>query len=343
MPPSKARQRAQVTIDEVARAAGVSISTVSRVLNQSETISAETTARVRATIEQLGYIPQTAAKHLAQGKTNTLGLLLPDVGNDFFAPLLRSISDTAGEAGYDLLIAIRRARAGANQLHAPIGRQNTDGLLVFDHSLDEATLRRLHEARFPLVLLYHSAPQGVSAPAVMVENESGARQIVSHLIEVHGRRRIAFLRGPLGNADSLLREHGYREALAGHGLPFDQALLGSGDFSAAPARATVARWLAEGLDFDAIFAGDDGSAIGALAALNQVGKRVPDDVALVGFDDDLPSRHLAPPLTTVRAPTDQVGREAVLQLLQLINSGSARALTLLPTELVIRQSCGCAY
>ncbi len=297
--------------------------------------------RVRTAVEKLSYIPQTAARHLAQGKTQTIGLVFPDVSNDFFSPLLRSITDSATEAGYDLFIAIRRQGQTSRVQRSTLGKQNTDGLLVFDQSIDEGELRRLHAARFPVVLLYRSAPEGMAFPCVRIENRSGARQITDHLIEQHGRRQIAFLRGPAGNEDSLLREQGYREALAAHGIPFSASPIGDGEFYEGPARATVARWLAEGLEFDAIFAGDDGSASGALAALVEAGKHVPQDVSLVGFDDAPVARYLNPQLTTVRAPSDDVGREAIRQLMRLIETGAADSITVLPTELVIRQSCGC--
>ena len=165
--------------------------------------------------------------------------------------------------------------------------------------------------------------------------------MVDHLIEVHGRRRIAFLCGPAGNEDSYWRERGYRESLAAHGIPFDPALVASGEFQEGPAKAAVERWLAEDLHFDAIFAADDDSAGGALLALTQAGKRVPEGVALAGFDDTLVSRYLTPPLTTVHAPTERVGQEAVRQLVRLITTGEAEPGILLPTSLVIRQSCGC--
>jgi LacI family transcriptional regulator, galactose operon repressor len=341
MPPLKTRSKSPVTIDSVAAAAGVSIATVSRVLNQSMPVAEETVMRVMAAVEQLDYVPRTAARHLAQGKTNTVGLLFPDLSNDFFSPLLGSITESAEEEDYDLLVAVRRTDQQHNGRRAPLGKQNTDGLLVFDLSMNEDELRRLHAAQFPIVLLYHSPPAGMSFPCILIENTSGARQITEHLIRVHGRRRIAFLRGPAGNEDSRLREQGYREALAAHGIPFDPALVGDGEFYEGPAQVTVARWLEEGLEFDAIFAGDDGSASGAMRALTEAGKLVPQEVALAGFDDATVALYLNPRLTTVRAPTDRVGRAAIDQLIRLIETGAADPMTILPTELVIRQSCGC--
>jgi LacI family transcriptional regulator len=341
MPASKTRPKSAVTAVDVAGRAGVSIATVSRVLRASVTVSEDATARVLAAVAELGYVPHTAARNLAQGKTTTLGLLLPEIGADFFALMLRGIESAAREAGYGLLIATQDPADSRRAPPHPLGPHNTDGLLIFSDNASAAAVARLRRQRFPVVLLHCSAPPEAPIPAVVIENRAGARQAVDHLIAVHGRRRVAFLAGPMGNEDAYGREQGYREALAARGIPFDAALVAPGDFRAPVAAATVARWLAAGLTFDAIFACDDDSAGGALLALTQAGVRVPQDVALVGFDDARVSRHLTPPLTTVHAPTEQVGQAAVRQLVRLITTGAADPVTLLPTDLVIRQSCGC--
>jgi LacI family transcriptional regulator len=359
MPVSKTRPKSAVTAVDVARRAGVSIATVSRVLHRSVNVSEEVAERVRAAVTELGYVPHAAAQSLAQGRTYTLGLLLPEIGLHFFSPMLRGIESEARKAGYDLLIATQYPdgphgeASHSNGLspsgsspqprahRRPLGRHNTDGMLIFPDNVDTAEVGQLHRQGFPIVLLYRSAPEGLPIPSVTVENRAGARQVVDHLIEAHGRGRIAFLAGPPDNEDSHWREQGYRASLEVHGIPFDPALVAAGEFQEQPAREAVARWLEQGLDFDAIFAADDDSAGGALAALTQAGKRVPQDVALVGFDDTVVSPFLNPPLTTVHAPTERVGQEAVRQLVGLINTGEAEPVTLLPTELVIRKSCGC--
>jgi len=342
MPASKARPRSAVTALDVARRAGVSIATVSRVLQQSVPVSDEVTERVLAAVAELGYVPHAAARNLAQGKTTTLGLLLPEIGTEFFSPMLRGIESATREAGYHLLITTQSPDDTRRPPHQALGRHNTDGLLIFTDNVDAVEVDQFYRQGFPVVLLYRSAAAGLPIPSVTVENRSGAQEVVEHLIARHGRCRIAFLRGPDGNEDAYWREEGYRAALAAHGLAFDPALVASGEFREQPARAAVERWLAAKLDFDAIFAADDDSAGGALIALTQGGKRVPQEVALVGFDDTLVSRYLTPPLTTVHAPTEQVGREAVRQLVRLITTGTAEPVTLLPTTLVIRQSCGCS-
>jgi DNA-binding LacI/PurR family transcriptional regulator len=161
------------------------------------------------------------------------------------------------------------------------------------------------------------------------------------LIVSHGRRRIVYLRGPEGHEDSVWRERGYREALEAQGIEFDSGLIASGGFDDEEAFAAIQKLLLDGLDFDAVFAGDDDAAIGAMRALKLAGRLIPQDVAVVGFDDVPFARYLSPALTTVRAPIEQVGREAVHQLTRLINGEQAEALTLMRTELVIRESCGC--
>ncbi len=222
-----------------------------------------------------------------------------------------------------------------------MGEHNTDGLIIFTESVEAAELTRLFRKRFPLVLLHQTPPDGARIPVISIENKLGAEKLVDHLIEVHDRRRIAFLRGPAGNEDSEWRERGYRSSLKKHGIPFDAMLIAHGGYDGAAAQTAVEEWLMDGLQVDAIFAGDDDAATGVLAALRQAGKAVPHDLAVVGFDDGPISRYLTPSLTTVHSPIEQVGRESVVQLVRAIRGEPTEAVTLLPTELVIRNSCGC--
>jgi DNA-binding LacI/PurR family transcriptional regulator len=214
-------------------------------------------------------------------------------------------------------------------------------LLVFAASLEDVELVHLYEMDFPVVLLHQSPPDGMNIPYVTIENKAGARELVNHLIEVHAYRRIAFLRGPENHEDSYWRELGYREALESHDIPFDPALVATGGFDKEIAQFAIEQWLQQGAPIDAVFAGDDEAATGVIAALQRAGKRVPEDFAVVGFDDVHLADYLMPPLTTVRAPIEQTGREAVRQLVSLLRTGEADPLVLLPTELVIRRSCGC--
>jgi LacI family transcriptional regulator len=334
---------ARVTIADVARRAGVSIATVSRVINRTAPVAEETAARVRAAVSSLNYVPRAAARSLASRRTDTLGLLLPKISGYFFPPLLRGIEAGARENGFGLLIHSTQDRSDpVSGTRCPLGEHNTDGLLVFIDSLDEAELTRLHTVGFPMVLLHRSPPRGLDIPCVTFENKDGARKLVEHLIETHDYRRIAFLRGPEQHEDSYWREIGYREALAAHAISFDPALVARGGFDEEEAQLAVQRWLEDEVEIEAIFAGDDEAASGAIAALRQAGKRVPEDVAVVGFDDSPIAQYLAPlPLTTVRAPIEEAGLAATRQLARLIRTGQADPLVLLPTELVVRRSCGC--
>lgn len=328
-----------VTIEDVAESAGVSAMTVSRFLNNTGPVSAATADRIQSAILNLNYIPHQGARALAGQKTHALGLMVPQMNDVFFFQLINGIQEVVAANEYDLLLYSTTRPGGADLLTMPLGRHNTDGLLVFADTLDESSLRRLYETQFPLVLLYRTSPEGMAIPTVGFENKNGACAMVKHLIRC-GHRRIAFLAGAPGNEDAFWRQAGYRQALADHNIPFDPELVEPAYFEEDIAREIVSRWLVEGRPIDAIFAADDVSARGAIEALRAAGRRVPEAMAVAGFDDALLSQYIDPPLTTIRAPIEEAGRVAATQLLHLIHGESADALTLLPTELVIRESCG---
>jgi DNA-binding LacI/PurR family transcriptional regulator len=330
------------TIADVARLAGVSIATVSRVVNGSTPVIPETAERVHAAVRQLCYVPRAAARVLASRKTRTIGLIVPEIGGDFFTPLLRGIENAIREMDYSLLI--QTSIIDQNGLRqATLGEHNTDGLLVFTNSLPDQELRRLRRSRFPVVLLHREAPEGLEIPTITVENKNGALLAVEHLIQAHRRNRIVFLRGPEDSEDSNWRERGYRQALDAAGIPFDPELVTRGNYSRDGAYQAIQELIRQGVVFDAVFSGDDDSATGVMTALRETGRKVPTQVAIIGFDDVSFSTHLTPPLSTIHAPIEQVGREAVEQLGQIIRGEveAERKVTLLPTQLVIRQSCGC--
>ncbi len=327
------------TISDVAQRAGVSIATVSRVLNGKIPVQADKAERVRRAITELNFVPRSAARVLASRKTNTIGLVFSEIRGAFFPQLLKGIEAQLHEAGYELLVYSTHSDRPIKR--KPIGEHNTDGLLIFTTSLEKEEITRLHKINFPLVLMHETPPEGMNIPVITVENKDGAEMLVSHLIEKHGRRRIVFLRGPEGHEDSRWRERGYREALASHNIPFDEALISSGDFDQETAYYAMQTLIQNGVDFDAVFAGDDDASIGVYRALKEANRLIPDEVAVVGFDDVEFSGYISPPLTTIRAPIEEVGREAVRQLLSLLNGDQAQSLVLMRTELVIRESCGC--
>jgi LacI family transcriptional regulator len=338
---TKTRSEA-ITIRDVAREAGVSVATVSRFINQTAPVSEEVAARLQKVMEAFRYVPQATARALATHKTHTLGLLLMDIQGDFFAPLLNGIEAVTSEAGYDLLISCARQPQHRKGFSMPLGPHNTDGVLIFADSLGNEGLQEFYSAKFPMVLIHRTPPETLEIPCVTVENKAASRKIVEHLIDVHKCKRIVFLRGPQEQEDAEWREAGYRQALELHGLAYIADLVWTGEFDRAIAQASIQKIIRAGIPFDAVFAGDDEAAVGVLAALNEAHLRVPEDIAVVGFDDQRMSPYLTPPLTTVRAPTEEVGREAARQLVQMLRGNPVHSTTkLLPTEIIIRRSCGC--
>jgi LacI family transcriptional regulator len=342
MPKNKTdKELSNSTIDDVARSAGVSTATVSRVLSGKAPVAEETAQKVRKAVEKLGFVPQTAARNLARRKTNAIGLILPSLAGDFFSLMLAGVESAVTDIGYDLLVTTQQETDGTSSAKGlPLGKHNTDGLLVFVGNLT-ASLLQLHRTGFPMVLLYQNSPTDQGIPCVTIENKNGTRQLIDHMIEVHGCKRIAFIRGPVNNEDSYWRELGYRKSLEAHGIPFDPGLVAGEEFTEEEGMKAVNHFLEVGLQMDAIFGGSDESAIGAMLALNQHQVKIPEQIKVVGFDDLTLARYITPHLTTVRAPTEQVGKVAAENLILQIQNGKPEPLTLLPTELIIRQSCGC--
>jgi DNA-binding LacI/PurR family transcriptional regulator len=262
--------------------------------------------------------------------------------NDFFVPLLKGVEAVVRQKGYNLIVATYHTEL-RNQMLPPIGPHNTDGLLVFSDGLIDEELASLNTKGFPIVLVHRTPPPDVPIPSVTVENIEITRMLVDHLINVHGRRRILFLRGPIRQDDSIRREMGYKCALEENGIPLDENLILNGDFERDIAYAAMNEFLGreERVAFDAVFTGDDDAAIGALKSLHEHGIRIPEDVAVVGFDDMGFAPFLNPPLTTVRAPTESVGQTATEQLFGLMENHRTNDVLILPTEIVFRRSCGC--
>jgi DNA-binding LacI/PurR family transcriptional regulator len=327
---------------DVARQAGVSVATVSRYINHNVVTSREVSQRIQKVMDELNYVPHATARQLATRKTRVIGLLLTNMIHDFFAPLLTGIESVVSQNGYNLLVATYRAGVSGS-FDPPIGPHNTDGMLVFANSLDDTQLARLYARRFPLVLIHRTPAEHLPIPYVTVENRTAAYGLVEHLITEHGKQRIVLLRGPAQQEDAYWREEGYKLALQAYGLPFCEELALAGEFERDISYTSMREFLSDSHVFDAVFASDDDSAIGALKALNEAGRRVPEDVALVGFDDMHLSSYLTPALTTVRAPTEQVGRVAAQQLFRILDNEIPERVSLLPTKIILRRSCGCAY
>jgi LacI family transcriptional regulator len=329
-----------ITIKDVARAAGVSVATVSRVHNGSDLVKEATRRRVGEVARRLGYSPHGAARSLITSRTSTLGVLLPDIYGEFFSEVIRGIDQTAQRHGYHLLVSSSHDDRSAVEtaLRSMWGR--VDGLIVLWPDLDETAVPNL-PAGLPLVFL--SAPIGPNGfDVITVANFEGAYAMVCHLLSL-GHRRIAIIKGIEGNADAAERLRGYRAALASAGLGA-RAIEVAGEFNESSGFRAANVLLARKVRPSAIFAANDAMAIGALSALREAGLRVPEDVALAGFDDIPMARYLDPALSSVHVDICALGERAALRLLAAVHDKDKhehRAETL-PTTLVLRRSCGAA-
>jgi len=327
------------TIRDVAHAAGVSKSTVSRVLNNKGYIAPETIERVRQAIDELKYIPQATARSLAKQRTNTLGFAINDLSTLAIASMLSGIDAVTHREGYNLLIAAMSHYSP--DATPPLGPHSVDGLIVYADALSDKLIGQFYNSDFPIIFMHRHPPEGSPYPTVNIENTQSTIELIKHLITVHDYRRIAFLQGPATQSDSQERESGYRQALSTYDIDPDPALIARAGFDEQRAYDIVSAWIESDRQIDAVFAADDKSAVGCIQAIQDMGQQVPDDIAVVGFDDDHRAAYINPPLTTVRVPTEKLGQAAAEQLMQLLKEGHAESIVL-PTEVIIRQSCGCA-
>jgi DNA-binding LacI/PurR family transcriptional regulator len=333
-----------LTLESVAAEAGVSRATVSRVVNGGNRVSPGTQRVVERAIQRLGYRPNRAARALATRRTNSVGLVIPEptqhvFADPFFPRLVRGINDVLAADDLQLVLLTPAASAGEERLARYLTGGHLDGvLLVSLHGQDP--LPALLLARGIPVVVGGRPPEGVEASYVDVDNIGGARRAVSHLID-RGRRRIATLTGPLDMAAAADRLEGYRSALLGAGLGREPSLEASGEFDQEIARSRTIELLRQHPDVDAIFAASDPMAAGALQALRAAGRVVPDDVAVVSFDDSPFATAAEPPLTSVRQPIEEMGREMSRLLTRMVTSRDRVARrVILATELVVRASSG---
>lgn len=330
----------RVNIREVARRAGVSVASVSRVMNGKGPVSEDTRNRVLAVAEELRYAPHGAARSLITSRTDNIAVLLPDIHGEFFSELIRGIDRAARGRGFHLLFSSSHGDRTETQAVLRSIRGRVDGLILMSPDLEVAALLDGLPEPLPVVLL--NAPAGLGrCDSLGVDNFGGAEAMVHHLA-AQGARRIALVGGPPENHDAQERLRGYRSALAALGLPRDAGLELPGDFSEASGNLAGRALLALAPRPDAVFAANDAMALGCLYALREGGLHVPEQIALAGFDDIPLARFTNPPLTTVRVPIEQLGQLAFERLRTVIEGGEPRQHedVVLPTQLVVRASCG---
>ncbi|WP_119674849.1 LacI family DNA-binding transcriptional regulator [Deinococcus sp. RM] len=326
-----------VTIRDIAREAGVSISTVSRALNGQVPVAPDKRQRVLDATRRLGYEPNAAAQGLVRGRTMTVGVLTQDIASPFYSEVSRGIDAGLAGSGYQPIFVnghweIQDEAAAITALT----RRQVDAVIVLGGRLDARQLRDLH-ARVPLVVVGRQVP-GLDDACLSVDNVQGAFLATTHLLQL-GHRRIAHVAGIPSQRDAVDRLEGYRLALAEAGVPFDPALVFEGNFNEASGIQAVEHWLGRAAHFSAVFAANDQMAYGVGLGLYRRGMRVPEDVSLVGFDDLPASQFTLPPLTTVHHPAREMGELAARHLLARLNDPGAPAeLPQLPITLSVRES-----
>jgi LacI family transcriptional regulator len=298
---------AEATIRDVARRAQLSVATVSRALNGFENVSEAAHERIAAAVAELGYVPHAGARSLSLARNNAIGVVLPDLHGEFFSEIVRGMDREASRRGYLLLLSNLHAggQQAANALRAMRGR--VDGLILMAPHLGAEELSEALPKGLPSILINTRAGAG-EHPSIHLDNAAGVRAVVDHLASL-GRKRLIHIAGPVENIDAQEREAAFRAAVAAHGV---DGRVVAGDFETESGEAAVRKLLADGIEFDAVFAANDNMAIGALEALRAAGKSVPEDVAVVGFDDIPLARHMG--VATVRVRIAELGERALQRL-----------------------------
>ncbi|HSJ14641.1 MAG TPA: LacI family DNA-binding transcriptional regulator [Longimicrobiales bacterium] len=328
------------TIRDVAREAGVSVATVSRVFNDSGPVREATRARILEVARRLRFTPNTAARSLSTRRTQTVGVLLPDLYGEFFSEVIRGIDQEVQRHGFHALVSSSHNDRSEVEAALRSMRGRVDGLIVMAPDVDAATLTMNVPDRVPLVLLNTPLTESGYA-SIDVDNAGGARAMTAHLLRA-GHERIAHISGGERNHDARERLRGYRMELEAAGRKVEKALLVSGDFTESAGHDGARALLDRPVRPTAIFAANDSMAIGAMSALQDAGVLVPDDMAVVGFDDIPIAQYVNPPLTTVRVAISRLGARAAVRLFQAIQApgNPERRHETLSTELVVRRSCG---
>lgn len=325
------------TIRDVAREAGVSVASASRALNGHSTVTEDIRRRVVAAVHKLDYVPHSGARSLTTKRSNTIGVVLPDLYGEFFSEIIRGIDSAARRRGLQLLLSNIHGSAHETAGAIRTMRGRVDGLLIMSPHVDVHFLSHNLPAGLPAVVI-NGRVEGSGHASVSIDNHRGARTMVEHLV-AQGCQRIAHIAGPTGNNDAQERLQGFIEgvkALLGDGKP----LILRGDFSEESGHAAGCALVAGGVAVDGIFAANDMMAVGCLAALAEAGTRVPNALVLAGFDDVPIARYVTPALTTMRVNIAELGSRVFERLINVMDHPEVdtwEGEQLVP-ELVVRQS-----
>ncbi len=329
------------TLEQVAHLANVSRATVSRVVNGDRRVGEPSRIAVEAAVRQLGYIPNRAARSLVTRRSQSIAVVIPEptgqvFGDPFFPRVLRGISDALAEEELQLVLVMPQGRADEQRVERYLAAGHSDGVLLVSLHGSDPLPQDLQRRGIPVVV--GGRPPGSGITYVDVDNRGGAGAAVRHLVDL-GRRRIATIAGPQDMPPGADRLAGYHETLAAGGSSADDRLIEVADFTLEGGRAAMERLLDHAPDLDAVFAASDLMALGAIGVLEASGRSIPDDVALIGFDDSPLAASALPPLSSVRQPIEEMGREMTRLLIHSVrHAGDPPRRVILDTDLVVRRS-----
>lgn len=323
-------------IQQVAALAGVSTATVSRTLQEPDKVREATRNKVLAAVQEMNFVSNAQARSFRQQSTRTVILLVRDIGNPFYLEIFKGVEEAASESGYKVLMGdARDDKERVGNYIDMVRQKHADGLILmigtFPHDLTGGI------DRLPPIVIASETFPGLDLPTVKVDNVSASRGAVNYLI-ANGHREIAHLAGPLPERLAVERRDGYRMALEAADLRYSDALVVAGDYSIEAGREAIRRLTRDGVAFSAVFAASDQMAIGAIGELRTLGLTVPGDISVIGFDDILLANAFEPPLTTVRQPRREMGRQAMLLMINRLQGNTDPEQILLETDLVIRHS-----
>jgi LacI family transcriptional regulator len=328
-----------ITILDVARESGVSYGTVSRVINDSPNVKAETRQRVKEVLDRLGFVGNRNAKNLASGRSNVIGMLIPDLGTGYIGEIIRGIDMEIEPTQYDLMLyTTHRQEAKETGFLKSLLQGGADGLILILPRSPVNYLENMREQNRPYILIDH---QGIDekGPAVGATNFQGAFDAINYLINL-GHSRIAFITGSLDLGCAQDRLAGYRSALNKHQIPFNSDWVIVGDFEQATGYKCATALMSLQERPTAIFSSNDVMAFGVMDAVRDLGYKIPEDISVIGFDDIYQASQTRPALTTVRQPLEQMGAAAAKMLLEMIETREIKVQKIeLPTQLIIRETC----
>lgn len=339
---TRSHHKGGATIKDVARRSGFSIATVSRTFNNFEIVDEDTRRIVKAVADELRYAPSAMARGLSTRRTEAIGLLLPDLFGEYFSEILRGSDQTAQQANYHLVVSSSHNNRQEIKSALTMMRGRVDGLVIMSPHIDAATLNETLPHTLPVVLV-NSYLDRDEFDAITVDNFFGAYGMTRHLIE-HGHRRVAIIKGTAGNMEAEERHRGYLRALLEAGIGRDESLEVDGLFNESSGYEAACRLIGLPGRPTAIFAGNDAMAVGAMSAMREANLRVPEDIALAGFDDVPIASYLTPSLTSVKVNIQSIGVRAVETVIDAVRNktGHRHAQVRIEPVLSLRGSCGCS-